>query len=126
MTVHDVLAALDTLEDGELHVVMTRAQALLLDHPGPTGGGSALAVEIVERQEGRLLAAYRALAPGVQRRLLEQVTRLGRTWPVHRQSSPGGPAAASRTSSTAMMPRRLLLARSRTASLSRRSGRESL
>jgi hypothetical protein len=54
MTVHDVLAALDTLEDGELHVVMTRAQALLLDHPGPTGGGSALAVEIVERQEGRL------------------------------------------------------------------------
>jgi hypothetical protein len=74
----EVLAALEQLGDEELHAVIARAQALLLDRPVPRDEPPLLAVEVVAREESRLLAAYRALAPLAQRRLLSHVAHLVR------------------------------------------------
>ena len=62
MTAPDrLLAALDNLDDEGLHAVIARAQALLLDRPIPPDNTPPLAVEIVGREEHRLLALYRAV-----------------------------------------------------------------
>lgn len=74
----DVLEALEGLDDAALCTVIARAQGLLLDHPVSRDRGPSLAVEVVGREEGRLLAIYRALAPLTQRRLLGQMARLVR------------------------------------------------
>ena len=79
LTLPEVLAALEQLGDEELHAVIARAQGLLLDRPAERGETPMLAVEVVAREESRLLAAYRALAPLAQRRVLSYVVRLVRT-----------------------------------------------
>lgn len=58
--------ALDELDDDALRGVIARAQGLLLERSG------SLAVEIVERVEGDLLAAYRVLAPSTHAPGLEE------------------------------------------------------
>jgi hypothetical protein len=78
LTLPEVLAALEQLGDEELHAVIARAQGLLLDRPAERGATPMLAVEVVAREESRLLAAYRALAPLAQRRVLSYVVRLVR------------------------------------------------
>lgn len=76
--VPDVLASLEYLADDDLHAVIARAQGLLLDRPAPLGDRLDLAVEVVGHEESRLLAAYRALAPLAQRRLVGRVVHLVR------------------------------------------------
>jgi hypothetical protein len=78
LTLPEVLAALEQLGDEELHAVIARAQGLLLDRPVERGETPMLAVEVVAREESHLLAAYRALAPLAQRRVLSRVVRLVR------------------------------------------------
>jgi MoxR-like ATPase len=78
LTLPEVLAALEQLGDEELHAVIARAQGLLLDRPAERGETPMLAVEVVAREESHLLAAYRALAPLAQRRVLSHVVRLVR------------------------------------------------
>jgi hypothetical protein len=80
---HKVWAAslrppLEDLDDAELFALMTQAQGLLLDRPAARGGLPALVVEVVEREEGRLLSAYRALPPDARRRLREDADDLMR------------------------------------------------
>jgi hypothetical protein len=70
------LAALDTLDDESLCVLVARAQCLLLDHPGSRAGVPQLTVEVVGPQERRLLAAYRRLLPEAQHRALEGIEHL--------------------------------------------------
>ena len=53
----EVLATLEQLGDEELHAVIARAQALLLDRPAERGAIPKLAVEVVAREESHLLAA---------------------------------------------------------------------
>lgn len=65
-----LLAALNDLDDEELQAVIARAQALLLDRPAPLDTPSPLAVEIVGREERRVLTFYRALAPLARDRVL--------------------------------------------------------
>ena len=79
LTLPEVLAALEQLGDEELHAVIARAQGLLLDRPAERSETPMLAVEVVAREESHLLAAYRALAPLAQRRVLSYVVRLVRT-----------------------------------------------
>ena len=79
LTLPEVLAALEQLGDEELHAVIARAQGLLLDRPAERSATPMLAVEVVAHEESRLLAAYRALAPLAQRRVLSYVVRLVRT-----------------------------------------------
>ena len=74
----EVLAALEQLGDEELHAVIARAQGLLLDRPTERGETPMLVVEVVVREERHLLAAYRALAPLAQRRVLSYAVRLAR------------------------------------------------
>jgi len=78
LTLPEVLAALEQLGDEDLHAVIARAQGLLLDRPAERGETPMLAVEVVAREESHLLAAYRALAPLAQRRVLSHVVRLVR------------------------------------------------
>ena len=78
ITAREVLATLERLSDDELHMVIGRAQGLLLDRPIPPNIMPALAVEVVGHEESRLLAAYRTLAPLAQRRLLGHVVHLVR------------------------------------------------
>ena len=75
----EVLASLESFDDAELLTVIARAQGLLLDRPDPRGDVSTLSVEVVAREEGRLLASYRALTPLTQRRLVSHVRRLAHT-----------------------------------------------
>ena len=75
----DVLEALEGLDDEALCTVIARAQGLLLDHPVSPHLTPTLAVEVVGREEGRLLATYRALAPLAQRRVLHHTMRLVQT-----------------------------------------------
>jgi hypothetical protein len=93
LTLPEVLAALEQLGDEELHAVIARAQGLLLDRPAERGETPMLAVEVVAREESRLLAAYRALAPLAQRRVLSYVVRLVRS--PRRMGRPLRPAAAA-------------------------------
>ena len=89
ITAHEMLATLERLSDDELRMVIGRAQGLLLDRPVPPNVMPALAVEVVGHEESRLLAAYRALAPLTQRRLLGQVLRLVRApRPLGRREKP--------------------------------------
>jgi hypothetical protein len=78
LTLPEILAALEQLGDEELHAAIARAQGLLLDRPAERGETPMLTVEVVAREESRLLAAYRALAPLAQRRVLSYVVRLAR------------------------------------------------
>jgi hypothetical protein len=64
-----VLAALEELSDGELQAVSARALGLLLDRPVDPDIIPLLAVEVVGREESRMLALYRALGTLAQRRL---------------------------------------------------------
>ena len=102
LTLPEVLAALEQLGDEELHAVIARAQGLLLDRPAERGETPMLAVEVVAREESHLLAAYRALAPLAQRRVLSRVVRL-----VHAPRRIGRqlkPAAAPPPAVTATVP----------------------
>lgn len=65
-----MLETLEELRDDDLYDLMIRAQGILLDRPALPDTTISLAVEIVEREEGRLLATYRALTPGARQRLL--------------------------------------------------------
>ena len=71
-----VLAALEELGDEELQAVSARALGLLLDRPVDPAIIPLLAVEVVGREESRMLAIYRALAPLAQRRLRTHVWHL--------------------------------------------------
>ena len=71
-----VLAALEELGDEELQAVSARALGLLLDRPVDPDIIPLLAVEVVGREESRMLALYRALAPLAQRRLRAHVRHL--------------------------------------------------
>src|SRR5437764_515917 len=73
-----MVAMLEELDDAELFALMTQAQGLLLVRPAAPSGTPHLAVEIVEREEARLLSTYRALPPDAQRRLREDVDDLVR------------------------------------------------
>ena len=95
LTLPEVLAALEQLGDEELHAVIARAQGLLLDRPAERGETPMLAVEVVAREESHLLAAYRALAPLAQRRVLSHVLRLVRA--PRRMGRHLKPAAATAT-----------------------------
>ena len=64
-----VLAALEELGDEELQAVSARALGLLLDRPIDPEMIPVLAVEVIGREESRLLALYRALGTLAQRRL---------------------------------------------------------
>ena len=70
------LDAMEELDDASIHALIARAQGLLLDRPMPRDATPLLTVEVVERQEGDLLACYRALAPFAQRRVQRYVLRL--------------------------------------------------
>jgi hypothetical protein len=72
----DVVGVLEDLTDDQLHAVIARAQALLLDRPGPQQGPVGLTIEIVDRQESVLLSTYRTLGPLHQDRLVRQAQRL--------------------------------------------------
>ena len=76
-----MLRTLRALDDHELCALVAHAQGLLLDRPA--GGNNALAVEIVDGQEGRLLAVYRRLSCAAQHRVLTDAHRL-----VHAQGAP--------------------------------------
>src|SRR5581483_11640166 len=54
---------LDTLTDDELHALLRRIHALLLDRPAT---GADLSVQILRADEARLLALYRALSPATR------------------------------------------------------------
>ena len=71
-----VLAALEELGDEELQAVSARALGLLLDRPVDPAIIPLLAVEVIAREESRMLAIYRALAPLAQRRLRTHVWHL--------------------------------------------------
>lgn len=66
---------LDGLSDGELHALLRRIHALLLDRPA---AGADLSVQILRADEARLLALYRALPPAARddgRRQVEGLLR---------------------------------------------------
>lgn len=90
--VSHLLTMLDELTDEELRMVIAQAQGLLLDRPATLDTAPLLAVEVVGREEGRLLAAYRALAPLRQRRILSHVMHL-----VHASRRLGSRAKATAT-----------------------------
>ena len=71
-----LLAAIEELGDEELQAVGARALGLLLDRPVDPQIIPLLAVEVVGREESRMLAIYRALAPLAQRRLRTHVWHL--------------------------------------------------
>ena len=71
-----VVGILEDLTDDQLHAVIARAQAVLLDRPGPQQGPAGLTIEIVDQQERVLLSAFRALAPLHQHHLVRQARRL--------------------------------------------------
>lgn len=75
----EILAALRTLDDEQLRAVVGRAQGLLLDRPNPLDAEVTLTVDVIARDESRLLAAFRTLAPITQRRVLSHVLHLART-----------------------------------------------
>ena len=105
LTLPEVLAALEQLGDEELHAVIARAQGLLLDRPAERGVTPRLAVEVVAREESHLLAAYRALAPLAQRRVLSRVVRLVRApRRVGRHPKPAAAAAAPPPVAAAVAP----------------------
>lgn len=63
---------LETLTDGQLHALLRRVQALLLDRPHD---GSGLAVDLIDREETRLLSLYRALPPLPRRGVVDLMRR---------------------------------------------------
>lgn len=71
-----LLTALEGLDDAALFAVMARAQGLLLDRPVAPHSSVPLAVEIVDGEEGRLLASYRVLPSSARQRLLAHAAQL--------------------------------------------------
>ena len=71
-----VVGILEDLTDDQLHAVIVRAQAVLLDRPGPRQGPVGLTIEIVDQQESVLLRAFRTLTPLHQHHLVRQAQRL--------------------------------------------------
>jgi hypothetical protein len=71
-----VVGILEDLTDDQLHAVIARAQAVLLDRPGPQQGPAGLTIEIVDQQESVLLSAFRTLAPLHQDDLVRKAQRL--------------------------------------------------
>ena len=71
------LASLEQLGDEQLQILINRAQGILLDRV-PHDQAPPLSVEIVGREEGRLLRAYRGLAPQVRSQVLRSMGRLYR------------------------------------------------
>ena len=71
-----VVAALEELGDEELQAVSARALGLLLDRPVDPDVIPMLAVEVIRREESRMLALYRALTPRAQRRVRTHVWHL--------------------------------------------------
>jgi hypothetical protein len=63
---------LETLTDGQLHALLRQVQALLLDRPHE---GSELAVDLIDKEETRLLALYRALPPLPRRGVVDLMRR---------------------------------------------------
>ncbi len=57
------LRALNTLTDRQLYALLVRVETLLLDRPPDGVDGADMAVELVRRDEARLVALYRALPP---------------------------------------------------------------
>lgn len=72
----DVMLALERLDVAGLHAMVAHAQGLLLDRPMRAGQSDHLAVEIVDRAEGALLMAYRALDGAGQRHLHVHLARV--------------------------------------------------
>ena len=97
--VSHLLTMLDELTDEELRMVIAHAQGLLLDRPAALDTTPLLAVEVVGREEGRLLAAYRALAPLRQRRILSHVMHL-----VHASRRLGSRATATAAATAMSLP----------------------
>ena len=71
-----VVSILEDLPDDQLHAVIARAQAVLLDRPAPRQDPVGLTIEIVDQQESVLLSAFRTLAPLHQDHLVRQAQRL--------------------------------------------------
>ena len=71
-----VWAALEELGDEELQAVGARALGLLLDRPVDPHIIPMLAVEVIRREESRMLALYRDLPLLAQRRLRTHVWHL--------------------------------------------------
>jgi hypothetical protein len=67
---------LEDLTDDQLHAVIARAQAVLLDRPGSRQSPGGLTIEIVDQQESVLLSTFRTLAPLYQDHLVRQARRL--------------------------------------------------
>ena len=82
--VEPVLQALVDLSDEALHTVLCRAEELLLDHSVLPHTQDQFMVDIVTRDEWYLLAAYRALAPRSQQRVLGELAQLSAAAPGHR------------------------------------------
>jgi hypothetical protein len=74
MTTHQrrrrLLPSLDALTDAQLHAVMVRVQALLLNRPHSR---TRLAVDLVNDDEAHLLTLYRALPPLLRRAIVTVV-----------------------------------------------------
>jgi len=70
-----LLATLEQLDDEQLQVLIGRAQGILLDRV-PHDNAPPLAVEVVGREEGRLLRAYRGLAPPLRAQVLRSVRQV--------------------------------------------------
>ena len=74
-----LLAGLEQLDDEQIQVLISRAQGILLDrvaadHVPP------LSVEIVDREEGCMLRAYRSLASPIRSQVLRYMCQVyGRT-----------------------------------------------
>ena len=96
-----LVAILEDLTDDQLHAVIARAQAVLLDRPGPRQGPGGLTIEIVDQQESVLLSVYRTLAPLHQDHVVRQAQTLierGRaSQHVHALSRSPSPATFSST-----------------------------
>ena len=76
-----LLDMIDVLDDEGLRAVVARAQARLLDRPVPPSELPALTVEVVGRDEERLLACYRSLAPQARERARRELAAAAaRTW----------------------------------------------
>ncbi|MCA1599906.1 MAG: hypothetical protein LC769_13020 [Chloroflexi bacterium] len=64
---HRKLRALTTLTDRQLYALLVRVETLLLDRPPNGVDGADMAVELVRRDEARLVALCRAAIPAALR-----------------------------------------------------------
>ncbi len=73
-----VLDMINELDDEGLRAVVARAQTRLLDRPVLPSEPPALTVEVVGRDEGHVLACYRALAPRTREQIRRYVAAFAR------------------------------------------------